>query len=40
MPKKIQKKKKNKTEPQVTETRPKDFLEPMAPAAEKVNTDQ
>ena len=33
MPKKIQKKKKNKTEPQVQETRPKDFLDLIAPAA-------
>lgn len=39
MPKKIQKKKKNKTEPQVQETRPKDFLDLIAPAAVKFNTD-
>ena len=39
MPKKIQKKKKNKTEPRVQETRPKDFLDLIAPAAVKFNTD-
>ena len=39
MPKKMQKKKKNKTEPQVQETRPKDFLDLIAPAAVKFNTD-
>ena len=38
MPKKIQKKKKNKTEPRVQETRPKDFLDLIAPAAVKFNT--
>ena len=35
MPKKTQ----NKTEPQVQETRPKDFLDLIAPAAVKFNTD-
>ena len=39
MPKKMQKKKKNKTEPRVQETRPKDFLDLIAPAAVKFNTD-
>ena len=39
MPKKIQKKKKGKTAPQVQETRPKDFLDLIAPAAVKFNTD-
>ena len=38
MPKKIQKKKKNKTELQGQETRPKAFLDLIAPAAVKFNT--
>lgn len=39
MPKKIQKKKKGKTAPQAQEVRPKDFLDLIAPAAVKFNTD-
>ena len=39
MPKKVQKKKKGKTAPQAQEVRPKDFLDLIAPAAVKFNTD-
>ena len=39
MPKKVQKKKKSKTAPQAQEVRPKDFLDLIAPAAVKFNTD-
>ena len=39
MPKKTQKKKKVKTAPQPQEVRPKDFLDLIAPAAVKFNTD-
>ena len=38
-PKKVQKKKKGKTAPQAQEVRPKDFLDLIAPAAVKFNTD-
>ena len=39
MAKKTQKKKKGKATPQPQEVRPKDFLELIAPAAVKFNTD-
>lgn len=39
MPKKAQKKKKTKATPQPQEVRPKDFLDLIAPAAAKFNTD-
>ena len=39
MPKQVQKKKKGKTAPQAQEVRPKDFLDLIAPAAVKFNTD-
>ena len=39
MAKKVQKKKKGKVTPQPQEVRPKDFLDLIAPAAVKFNTD-